>query len=405
MVAYLRIESEGDIELYKATYDYELDSVGRFTASIPNSALSQNPIRYREAELFWDGQRIAKGLVNSVNPPDIAGKDENRIVCYDTFTQLAKLAKAKPTAHYQDELITDVIDDLLTWANGQGLAWALTDSSTMLDATQKITIDLRDKDTLFAQLAEVARNVESFHLRYGGYDDLLLQESLHVGAFGNLDQNYLQGRNLIKLRQNPNTKEIYKSIEPIGGDSGGVTVTLATTPTIALDPDFPISADGNGRYIVTNNNIGAGATTIKRFDSIKTDGSGTPTTTEQEQVANALYLAAVKFLKENSDYENYTLQAWVDSPPKLANQANIQGIIESPLHDGFTEQVNYYQNTFTVNRVQYVTSIKLDIAQQLENYDSYAEGGAVGFLATINTSDVDYLESTDPAIDLYKELS
>ncbi|MCA9915238.1 MAG: hypothetical protein KC496_17915, partial [Anaerolineae bacterium] len=143
----------GTIKCSIPIVDY-LTEYGGFTAA-------RNAMRYQAIAVYQDGSLIRSGVVKEVIPASM-GKLPGyaEVVAEDEFGWLG-LIWSKWNAHYQDNLLTTALEDLLTYAEG----WELGDTSTMLDETVTIAVNLRSKERLWPQIVAAVEAAPGVFLR------------------------------------------------------------------------------------------------------------------------------------------------------------------------------------------------------------------------------------------------
>lgn len=298
---YVRIAGR-DYTLISFEMEKELDTVASFSVEILLEEISSDifDLVLEDIEVYFKDKLIISGFV--VDRPSYELNDQEKIVVSingnDSLGRLS-LKRGKSTAHYQDQLVSGILSDLIGFIGG----WTINYINYPAVATDKITIDLRGKETLWSQLIEVVKAVPNLHIRYAG------NNTLEVGEFGTV---YEQADNILSLSLEEKNVIIYKLVESYGGFSATERINLNLAlldPRTVLHPDyaqFPIQTDGTFYYVV-NTAITNGYEVTKKFDLQKTKNDDVPENTQKYQAAYALWLKTVSFMKRHDDSDIYSL--------------------------------------------------------------------------------------------------
>lgn len=400
---YIRIEGVGDVPYIKANYKIQVRQTGEFQVTIPAQIVRAVELRYRNVSLYWNDGVFVSGFITRVVSSELAKNEPftYTLTCMDELARLAMYGRADSNAYYENRTATYIIGQLLHYARRQGLPWYITDVSSMAEPDGLYTVDLRNKETIWAQIVELANVIPDFNVRFGGYNESLDLYELHAGAFNQVTSQLIQGDNLTRLKGQPNTKDIIRIIEPVSG--GNNPLTLNTPPSIPLTSGYPISTDSNGRAIVTRTATPAGGAVLKKFSNIQTR-TDSPTPTEIQNTVNSLYLRAVAFLDEHQFYLSYTGEAELPAPPRLADLARVRSTVEEPIYDPFTERVTRYLPTFLVDENFFILGYSVDIEAPTIEFIPFTERTRPLLGYSIELSNLSYLENTDPTLDVFKEL-
>ena len=317
------------------------NEVGTFDVTVLAQDVDRDDLLLEPITMFYNGKRLISGIMSEA--PDLQltteGKLTIKLRCLDELGRLTNY-RAVTTAHFQDQLVTVMISQLL--ANTSD--WALTDVSTMKDVNVKTTIDLRSKDTLFSQIAEIIKAVPQLMFRYGGYNLALGKHELHIGYFGQLQAQVYQGLNLLNLVEEGRAAKVYNVLESFADKSDNQRVTLeqvflAGYAPYLTSPDFvqfPIQLD-NGRYVVKNLGEPKGAQISKSFNVFKTSGNATPTPSQLVEVSFALWQASVRFLRKQAKSRRIkatiTYETLLDMGNSTWIRAQVQELVPTPTYE------------------------------------------------------------------------
>lgn len=327
-----------DLAPIKLRVQRQQNATGSYSFTVPVFMPNARKLEdHCRAYILEDGVVVMDGTVGQVSW-GMAG--DQVVYSISGNGELADLANMRPhsDSHYQNTSVTAILVDLLTSAPG----WALGDISTMIDPAKTTTIDLREEEHLFPQIAKVIDSIPGNYYRYGG-TDALGNRLLDIGEFGGQTQHSFAQHDpgllirgaapqwglLGEVQIEEDRNEILNEIEPYGGtveeDDGGDYVisladALAADPTLAADPDFPIVNLGGDIYVVRNTalypNIGGGIRQVWD-EHVPDDTSAAPTPAEIQEAGLALYEKTVSELrdKENSIMSyNATVLGLADRP-------------------------------------------------------------------------------------------
>lgn len=365
--------------------------------------------RFKDVELWKDGKRVFNGYV--FDSPQLSFGDGKAVVatlgCVDDLGRLTRM-RAKSDAHYQNSLITSIIQDLLSSASS---AWALSDSSTMLDPLAKTTVDLRSKEHLWAQIIGVMEAVPNLFVRYGGYNPNINTHFLDIGNFNSETSRFIQGANLTSIKLQKSTELPYTTVEAYGGKLSTRKVTLEDAlsyPAITSHPDYatyPIQLDpSSGKYVVNDLTPGKiGNQITKSFNLNKTKNDGLPTPVEIAEAGFALWQSTVRFLKKSTLYENYSVSGLLTSPPIVGDRAWLQGSVSEPIYDPVIDDI-VWQNTFSVADSYRITKAELNFDKTTFLSDPSTDDLIQVEEYSVEMTDNDYVDDTDDSLNLYSRL-
>lgn len=364
MSLYARIANQ-DVKVIKASMSMKQSEVGEFSFVCAAKDIDRTRLRFKNAALFRRGQQVISGYV-SEKPTLELSKDGVLNVNVKCYSELGRLLcyRANTLAHFQEVPVVNIIQQLLTTTPD----WVLSDISTMVDAAVVTTVDLRGKESLFAQIAEACKSIPNLFLRYGGFAGGIY--NLDIGFFGE-DTNYLvQGRATTSLKVNNDSERVFRLVEAYSDKSGDERLTLGSAlsyPGIGAHPDwaqFPIVID-DGRYVVINNALTEGCEISKSFSVNKTKNDTPPTAAEVAEAAFAMWQHAVRFLQENAEQDSYSGSAILTALPAISSDVYVDAHIQEDVYDPLTRQETLIE-TFRVREWLRITAIKCDFDTAVE---------------------------------------
>jgi hypothetical protein len=351
---------------------------------------------------------MTSGLVDK--RPKLSVNDKDKVVvslkCIDELGRLT-YERAKSDAHYQDQQIVGIINDLFTSVAAN---WTFLPVN-MVDPLIESTLDLRNKETLFSQISEAIRSVPNLHMRYGGIDSSTGEYVLEIGDFGDLTEHAYQGSNLIDVKINFNTNKVFKTVESFGDLTPTNRINLsdalsdARTIAHADYAQFPISQDAiTGAWICTNTAISFGNNIRKSLNIVKTKNDVTPTAAQIAEAGYALWLKTVRLMKSSVDYDAYSGSYISQNIPKVGDKIKIKANIKEDVYSSFTGKQTKV-NVLSVDDDFKITKLKHDLGNSFLSQDSLKykfndSFNSFSFEATSN----DEAEEFDPDLELYERL-
>lgn len=408
MSGFIRIEGWGDIEFLSASYDANLNELAKAEIEIP---ARKYPIYeqsvYKDIELYWFGQKVMSGFIVDYSNPDMNadGILAVTLTCHDELGRLAYFASANPDAHFADQTPTFIVSSLLAYAAGSGQNWALTDTSTVVEPTQKITGEARDKEDVFAQIKVVTEIATQFHIRYAGFNPLTNNHEIHAGLFGAIFDNFSPANNLVKFSRKKPTRRVLRDIDAISGRAGDSPVDLDGFMNIAPYPEYPIITDANGRKKVRNSALTKGGIITKRFNQVKGKNADTSSSdfAERAKVRDATYIKAVRELQSHNGYDTFSADVLVKSIPLLGDKGSFTASIDEIEYDDFM-QTQETIRTFQVNADLRVVGVHIEFDTQASVPDEFFVEIEQGyFICTLDLTTNDYAELDDEQAELYEE--
>jgi hypothetical protein len=395
-----------DYEIVGGNIKYNLDKANTFDVQIRAAEIEWQTLHGTDIEVYENGELIISGFVDK--RPKLKIKTGQTIVasikCLDELGRLT-LERAKSTAHYQDQQIVAIISDLFT---SVGATWTLS-LVNMIDPLITTTIDVRNKETLFAQISEAIRSVPNLHMRYGGIDisgDYILE----IGDFGDVVDEAVQDSNLISISPRFNTEKVYKTIESFGDLTNTTRISLLdalSDPRTILHPDyaqFPISQDPVTLvWICTNTAVVNGANVRKSLNVIKTKNDSPPTVTEIAEAGYALWLKTVRLMKSAIDYETYSGQYISQIIPGVGDKLKVKSDIYEPVYDAFSGFAKTKHKTFSVDGELRLTDVSYGL-ERLEENDANSFEQTTKRIVDFEVVSIDDKENIDPDLELYERL-
>jgi hypothetical protein len=360
-----------DYEIINGSINWELNAVSDFNFSVVANELDYKNVLYEPVSIYYAGNLLISGYIDK-RPTIQVGDSKTLTVNLQCVDEMGRLTcrRAYRNSHFQNVTLSTALSTLI----GSTSDWIL-DTTTLpaASAAETITVDLREKETLFAQITELIALVPGVHIRYGGFDgtDYILE----VGDFNELTTYANRNFNLININLEPQENRYYKVIEAYSGITENKKIRLNRAFTDArylASPyitQYPISQDvSDGAWIVTNNLAPSGVecSIRKSFKSIKTKNDVVPTAAQKNDVSYALYLKSVRFLKESEPADLYTLRMTDVNIPEVGNRIHIFAIVEEPIFNSLYGSVTNYTQAFEINADFRMTRISLNLKDIIE---------------------------------------
>lgn len=259
-------------------------------------------------ELYFRDRLIVNAGVIETSRPSTKNSTFIDMIEFTATDELGLLTikSAKSTAVYQDETILFIIDDILRKAD-----WKLGYVHGIAD-TDLFTIDLREKEDLFAQLKAASDLLPDFHFRYGGFIDGY--HRLDIGPLGTKSKvSFVQGTSLLALKRLPQAQKKLYEIEAFGATTDTREVYLNDAyqydNNLLLEDRYPVVNKSDGTWVVRDLATPTGDEVLRYYNEIKPT-SATPTPTDMYQAGYALWKACIAdFIKANTDIVTYEIEA------------------------------------------------------------------------------------------------
>lgn len=382
-----------DFPLLDCKITYERNSLGmvEFTA-LQRDVFMLAPF-LAPYEIIFDGNVLISGIVYA--EPEIELSDDRilqtKFFAYDELGRLWRDYGAISDGHYQDIRVTDIVLDQL---NSNTTDWQLGSIATMVDPTVATTVDLRSKETRWAQVVEAVRSVPQLSVRYGG--QVAGFYTVDIGAFGGRHpEAIIQGGNLLSLKKQKSARQQLRRIEGFGGKSGDTVITLENAvnfnPAILTDPFYPVVNIGS-YWFVDNVAVGtAGCVRRLDFDKHATDNQDVPTQAQLDEAGFALYQDCIREFQKQEAEESFTVECLLDgTPPLIGDSIYIRGDAVETIHDSVTGREEIVQ-TFAVDGFYFVNKLTIDIKDEF-------------FFYTIEVSDNQFEDFVDGDVAVYERL-
>ena len=397
-----------DYEIIDGSINWELNAVSDFNITLVANEIDYNNVLYEEVGIYYAGELLISGYVDK-RPTIQVGNSNTLTVNLQCVDEMGRLTcrRAFRQSHFQNVTLSAALTTLI----GSTSDWILdTTTLSATSASEPITIDLREKETLFAQITELISLVPGVHIRYGGFDGT--DHILEVGSFNELTTYANRNFNLLDINLEPQENRYYKVIEAYSGITDGKKIRLnraATDARYLASPyitQFPITQDlSDGAWIVTNTLAPSGVecSIRKSFKSIKTENDVVPTAAEKNDVSYSLYLKSVRFLKESEPADLYTLKMTDVNIPTVGNRVHIYVEIEEPIFNSLFGSVVSYTSVFGVNADFRMTRISLNLKDIIETLQDSVDNERE-FTFDITASSNDELGFYDAELEIFEKL-
>lgn len=295
-------------------------------------------IVFADVALYKNGQLLESGLISEYPLVELGEGDVTtcKIKC---DTDLGRLyLEMAADIQFQNVSVGTAINTL--FAQAQDSTWSINSSATL--AAENITLDVRDKESLWAQIKYVLDNAsEPVFMRYVGFNEDTNTHQVDIGSFGSnvRTHNVIKGENVVgepKFRQMGETPIL--EIRPISGKVGAQPVRLSEAlnlePSLSSDPYYPLQSSTQS---VLNATITTGRRLRKRFTAHKTSNAAPVTATERAEVALSLYYRSVREIKAAVPFEELKVEVFLPSPPALYDNVFVDIIADMMVYDPLTE--------------------------------------------------------------------
>lgn len=367
------------LPVISASVKDELSSVPEFEVVVPYRSIVGEDFWGEPASLVHNGETVITGIVYDGPVPD-ATKEVAvaTISCYGELGRLMNLG-AFSKAHYQHQSLIAIMTDLLnTWTD----TWRLGSVSTMLDALEITTVDLRSKEARWAQVVEAAKSIPYNAVRYGGFDAQSGRYQVDMGAFGELHPEILaDSDNIIEktLKRVRSSYERLKVLEAYGGKVGDMVIHLGHAQEydnigIGSHAEYPVTFQGipgdpsRNWYIVTNNNLERGVTRRRDFDIHRPEGSDAPTAAEIQECGYALWRRCIREFERSKPSETYTCTVKLAQIPLIGCKMRLIARNIETEYDAVTQEERRVP-AFDVNDEYFLTSYEIRFEGDLRLFD------------------------------------
>lgn len=365
-----------DIPIRSFQMEYGQNEIPTFDVELPVRYIAGLDLYLEDIKILQDGQEIVRGIVRTpyIIPElqsSISAPLFTKIKCDTMLGHLQK--EPSLLVHFQDTLISSALTQLLASATGSN--WALGDVSTLSDI--EVTIDLRDKETLWSQIIGVieANRIVTF-VRYGGKNDSGTH-LLDVGYFRDRphENKVIVGDNVLEAPQFQfPSQEPIKYFYPVSGKAADQPVDLDLALNIDAtlsnaSQDYQIDV-GVGRII--NNKVTKGVAVRRSIDVSKTENDEPPTADELNQLAFSLYNHAVQEMTSSEDTTTVSVKAAMPFMPDIYDACWFEGQVIEEDYDLFTGQVNYIES-FSLAGWFRIIGIRADYRERYQQYNPFTE--------------------------------
>lgn len=364
-----------DIPIRSFQMEYGQNEIPTFDVELPVRYIAGLDLYLEDISVLQDGQELIRGIVRTpyIIPEmqsSISAPLFTKIQC---DTDLGRLQKEPSLlVHFQNELLSAALTQLL--ASATGSTWSLGDVSTLAD--REVTIDLRDKETLWSQIVAITEaNKTVTFVRYGGSSGGI--HLLDVGYFRTRPHynRVIVGDNVLEApRFQFPSQEPIKYFYPVSGKAPDEPVdldlALNITPALAnASQDYQID-EGVGRII--NNRITKGVAIRRVLDVAKTENDEPPTSDELNELALSLYNTAVQEMTASEDTTSVTVKAMMDTLPDIYDACWFEGQVVEDDYDLFTEQVTQI-SSFALAGWFRIVGIRADYRERYERLNPFTE--------------------------------
>jgi len=393
-----------DLPVSKLSLKIQQSKIPTFEAIVPLKLVGATPeeLLFADTAIYEDGQLVIAGIVSGIPIPVLYDGNVGflRIMADDSLGLL--YLEEAVDLHFQNTNISAALTLLL--ATTTLSTWAVGDTSTLVN--DPITVDVRNKETLWAQIQGCVAALENpTYVRYGGIVAGIHQ--LDLGSFGenNPDLRAVQGDNLIDMPKfkRANTDPI-KTMRPISGKVGGAVVDLSRAlniqPGLAADPDYPLNA---GSQTITNNTITVGVRVRKTFTTVKTSNASAPTDAERDEAALCLYYTAVREIKRRNPKTQCSFDVFLPQLPPVNDKIWVDFTVYERMYDEYQEIWEYIQ-TSELRGWFRITSVSAKITSNVSSSDMIEEQKTDGQIYAITVTDGDDADIYDANDVLFSKL-
>lgn len=303
--------------------------------------------------VYHKGRLLRSGIIKDARFAEFNGVPGFvEMNCEDEFGRLRNIW-AKPDAQYQNRNALDVVNDLLRLAPD----WHLDDTRSY--SATNVTLNARDKESLWAQLVATSEQTGNLYLRYGGFNYPTQKHLLDFGSFNTENSHVyaVQGVNLISLKSERKPFRPVKRLRPLGGDlDNGDPLELDGTETV--EAGFPVVLDsGTGKYYIENTTVTRGIDLVETYNEVEPKDS--PTSGQLAEARNALYQRALRDMKNSTATEIMTVECVLPELPQISDAITISSAIEEPIVDSFTEKARW-RTVRRINGLYRIVQIQVD---------------------------------------------
>lgn len=322
--------------------EWNANEISKFDIQVPAHQAFNKDLFTLPVYVYYDNHLVLRGLVQDSNDTQYrGGRYMTRINCLGEEGYLMVSYLPRYNAHYQNQLLTVAIQDILAATGG---TWVMWDTSTLTSLSVSTTIDLRKEETIWAQLVKLVSATPSHFVRFRELMNGIFR--LDVGTFETpIVATLHRGIYTKPLKfQRKETLPVYRAAA-YGAESGGVVPTLGHAlgfhPELTSDPDFRIIPNNLGGYYIQNMSLSKGEHRVYEFDVLKTKNDTAPTTAEVYQAGYAVYQKAVREMQISASSFHVTAECVLSFLPRIPSAFRVIGevfdIAYNPLLDSAEE--------------------------------------------------------------------
>lgn len=410
---YARIAGR-DMPIESGKVSLDAFTAPQFTVTVPAVYLEDiDDLINTDIEIFQDGESYLTGYI--FDTPELQlSKSSGFNAALSCLGDLGRLTcyRAKSDANYDGVPYSLILQDLLQTTDD---AWVFVDrminyaydingtpGNTLDDTIEPrsdfselefaLTIDLRDKDSLWAQVAEIMKIVSpEVYITYGGVNPVTgwyeLVNDYRFTTVGSLldhrTESLIQGDNLTSLKLNRNTVKPYVLVEAYGQMEPGKTITLEhaedNTDTTGHTEyaTYPIMEVGDTWCVEDQTPGKVGCATVVEFPEITTTDDSFPASDQAKRAGFSLWKKTVQFIKEHNSGKSYSVSGYLQRAPQLDDSIYLQSEVYEPVYDPISQRIVEHKLIYSVADWHYVTKVSFDFSAAKkpglgEGFDGYA---------------------------------
>lgn len=402
---YARIRGR-DVPLANLKLTIKHNSIGDAQLVVPLAPLVNDNESFEQAinlltledwAVYHNGRLLREGYIKDARFAEHNGVSGfAALFCEDGLGRLRNTWR-KPDAQYQNRSFLDALADLLLVQPG----WIWNDTTTY--PTHDVTLNVRDRDTLWSQIIALVESNPENNIRYGGRTP----DGLYMLDFGELNRQNnqvfaIQGVNLISAKSERRPFRKIKRLQPVGGDmDSGAGLELAGTET--TDPDYPIILDTvTSKYYINNNNLTAGIDLLENYPDIEPVAS--PSAGQLAQARQALYSRALRDMQNAENSEILTLDMVLPELPQISDAIYVNSVVDERITDAFTERVAFRPSRY-INGFYRITQIEINAKDGIspQTVQDMAGLQVSGLRMTIQCTNAQDIPQYKPEIALVKK--
>lgn len=349
--------------------------VPTFDISVPTRDIVGQDLFLEDVSVYRDDELIIDGLIKSPYmypelPDSISNPLFTSLKCDNNLGRLVN--EAAGLYHFQDTLVSVAIATLLTTC--QFSSWVLNNTVTLNDVT--VTVDLRNKESLWAQIMEVcSTSRNATFVRYGGYSGG--NYLLDIGYFRDRVNvpKAIWGSNILTAPRYQESNDIpIKIIYPVSGASADVPISL--DDALSIDPTLSDASQDyqilTGQGAIRNNTITKGIATRREYQSVKTKNDTSPSQAELNETALSLYRVAAQDLEASQSSTSLSVKITSETVPQIHDAIWMEAKIFETGYDLYTEEFELIES-FDVSGYFRIVGISGDMRERYETYNSFTE--------------------------------